>query len=135
MVANELSLLSLSENPHVFLAYLDFSSLFHNLELSADLNYNDDNASHHHLPLNIHYQTLVAYSLQSLFYSVVFSTPLVSVPDSHLTVSLENFFLIDSTYSVHNSTILDISYLKIGIHFLMNSSCHLLYCHNSACCS
>src|SRR6218665_2961095 len=131
MVVNELSLLSLSENPHVFLAYFDFPLPYHNLELNADLNYNYDNASHHHLPLNIHYQILLAYSIQSLMYSLVFSTPLVSGPISHMTFSLENFLVIDSACC--NSTILDIAYLEIGILFPMNSSCNLLYCHNFVC--
>src|SRR6218665_364415 len=46
---------------------------------------------------------------------------------SHLTFSLENFFLIDSSCSVHNSTLLDNVYLEIGIHFPMNFSCHLTF--------
>src|SRR6218665_3050040 len=135
MVVNELSLLSLSESQHVFLAYFDLSSLVRNLELNAALNHNDDNASCHHLPLNIHYQILSVYSIQLFFYSLVFSTLLVSGPDTHLTFCLENFFLIDSASSVHNSMLLDTVYLEIGIHFLMNSFYHLMHCHNSVCCS
>src|SRR6218665_242259 len=111
MVVNELSLFSLSENQHVFIAYFDFPLPYQNLELNADLNYNDDNASRHHLSLNIHYQILLVYSIQCLFDSFVFSTQLVSGPDSHMTFSLENFFLIDSACC--NSTILDTVYLEI----------------------
>src|SRR6218665_343637 len=135
MVENGLSLFSLSENQHVFLAYFDFPSLFHNLELNADLNHNDDNASRHHLSLNVHYQILLACSLQSLMYSLVFSTQLVSDPVPHMTFFLEILFHIGSAIFVHNSTILDIAYLEIGIHFPMNSSCNLRYCHNFVCCS
>src|SRR6218665_3382137 len=131
MVVNELSLFSLTESQPVFLAHFDFPLPSHTLELNADLNHNDVNASHHHLSLNIHYQILLAYSIQSLMYSLMFSTPLVSGPDSHMTFSLENFFLIDS--AGYNPTILDTVYLEI--HFPINSSCNLLYCHNSVCCS
>src|SRR6218665_2716707 len=133
MVVNELSLFSLSESQHVFLAYFDFPLPYHNLELNADLNYKDDNASRHHLSLNIYYQILLVYSIQRLFHSLVFSTQLVSGLVSHMTFSLENFLVIGSACC--KSTILDIAYLEIGIHFLMNSSCNLLYCHNSVCCS
>src|SRR6218665_1845313 len=115
---------------NVSLAYSDFPLPSHNLELNADLNHNDDNASHHHLSLNIHYQILLAYSIRSLMYSLMFSTPLVSGLVSHMTFSLENFFVID--FACCNSTILNNAYLEIGIHFPMNSSCH---CHNSVCCS
>src|SRR6218665_2869015 len=69
---------------NVSLAYYDFPLPYHNLELNADLNYNYDNASRHHLSLNIHYQILLAYSIQSLMYSLVFSTPLVSGLVSHM---------------------------------------------------
>src|SRR6218665_1934156 len=130
---HELSLFSLSQSQHVFLSYFDFPLPYHNLELNADLNHSDDNASSHHLSLNIHYQILLAYSIQSLMYSLVFSTPLVSGPVSHMTFSLENFLEIGSACC--NSTILDIAYLEIGIHFQMNSSCNLLYCHNFVCCN
>src|SRR6218665_3860526 len=128
-------LLSISETLDVSLAYFDFSSLVHTLESNVDLNHNDDNASRRQLPLYIHYQILLVYSIQSFLYSLVLSTPLVSGRDSHLTFSLENFFLIDSACSVHNSTILDNVYLEIEIHFLMKFSYHLMYCHNSVCCS
>src|SRR6218665_1197529 len=131
MVEIELSLLSLSESQHVFLAYFDFSWLVHNLELNADLNYNDDNASRRQLSLDIHYQIIFVYSIQAFLYSLGLSTPLVSGRVSHLTISLENFLVIGSACC--NPTILDNFYLEIGIHFLMNSSCHLLYCHNSVC--
>src|SRR6218665_1562767 len=133
MVVNELSLFSLTESQSVFLAYLDFPLPSHTLELNADLNHNDDNASHHYLSLNIHYQILLAYSIRSLMYSLMFSTPLVSGLVSHMTFSLENFLLIDS--ASYNPTILDTVYLEIGIHFPMNSSYHLMYCHNFVCCS
>src|SRR6218665_391825 len=133
MVVNELSLFLLTESQPVFLAHFDFPLPCHNLELNAHLNHNDDNASHHHLSLNIHYQILLAYSIQSLMYSLMFSTQLVSGPVSHITFSLENFLVIGSACC--NSTILDIAYLEIGIHFPMNSSCNLLYCHNFVCCS
>src|SRR6218665_1811868 len=123
-------LCSASDTLNVSLAYFDFPLPCHNLELNADLNHNDDNASRHHLSLNIHYQILLAYSLM---YSLMFSTPLVSGPVSHMTFSLENFLVIGSACC--NSTIHDIAYLEIGIHFPMNSSCNLLYCHNSVCCS
>src|SRR6218665_3911094 len=111
MVVNELSLFSLSESQHVFLAYFDFPLPSHNLVLNADLNYNYDNASLHHLSLNIHYQILLVYSIQCIFYSLVFSTQLVSGPDSHMTFPMENFFLIDSACC--NSTIFDNVYLEI----------------------
>src|SRR6218665_1620695 len=117
----------------VSLAYFDFPLLVHNLELNADLNYNDDNASRRYLAVYIHYQILLAYSVQSFLYSLVLSTPVVSGSVSHMTFSLENFFVIGSACC--NSTILDIAYLEIGIHFPMNSSCNLLYCHNFVCCS
>src|SRR6218665_250807 len=118
---------------NVSLAYFYFPLPCHNLKLNADLNHNDGNASCHHLSLNIHYQFLLAYSIQSLMYSLMFSTPLVSGLVSHMTFSLENFLVSGSACC--NSTILDIAYLEIGIHFPMNSSCNLLYCHNSVCCS
>src|SRR6218665_1253112 len=89
-------LLSISETLDVSLSFSDFSSPVHNLGLNADLNHNDDNASRRQLPSYIHYQILLVYSCQSLLYSLVLSTRLVSGPDSHLTFSLENFFLIDS---------------------------------------
>src|SRR6218665_571923 len=111
MVVNELSLFSLTESQPVFLAYLDFPLPSHILELNADLNHNDDNASHHHLSLNIHYQILLAYSNRSLMYSLMFSTPLVSGLVSHMTFSLENFLVIDS--AGYNPTILDTVYLEI----------------------
>src|SRR6218665_827456 len=111
MVVNELSLFSLTESQHVFLAYPDFPLPSHNLELNADLNYNDDNTSLNHFSFNIHYQILLVYSIQFLFDSLVFSTQLVSGPDSHMTFSLENFFLIDS--ASYNPTILDTVYLEI----------------------
>src|SRR6218665_3324034 len=120
---------------NVALAYFDFPLPYNNIELNADLNYNYDNASRRHLLLNIHYQILLAYSIQSLMYSLVFSTPLVSGPVSHMTFSLENFLVPFLCSACCNSTMLDIAYLKIGIHFPMNSSCNLLYCHNSVCCS
>src|SRR6218665_2889548 len=90
MVVNERSLFSLSESQHVFPAYFDFPLPYHNIELNADLNYNDDIASRHHLSLNIHYQILLVYSIQCPFDSLGFSTQLVSGPDSHMTFSLEN---------------------------------------------
>src|SRR6218665_204980 len=133
LVVNELCLLSLSESLYVFLAYFDLSLLVHNLERNSYLNCNYDNASRRHLSLYIHYQIFLSYSIQSFLYSLVLSTPLVSGPDSHFTFSLGNFHVIGSTCC--NSTILDIAYLEIGIHFLMNSSCNLLYCHNFVCCS
>src|SRR6218665_390197 len=70
-------------------------------------------------------------SVIDVFFDVLH--PLVSGFVSHMTFSLENFLVIGSACC--NSTILDIAYLKIGIHFPMNSSCNLLYCHNSVCCS
>src|SRR6218665_2951521 len=78
------------------------------------------------------YQILLAYSIQSLMYSLMFSTPLLSGLVSHMTFSLDNFLMIGSACC--NSTVLDIAYLEIGIHFPMNSSCNLLYCHNFVCC-
>src|SRR6218665_1796931 len=81
---------------YVSLAYFDFPLPCHNLELNADLNHNDGNASRHHLSYNIHYQILLAYSIQSLMYSLMFSTPLVSGLVSHMTFSLENFLVIGS---------------------------------------
>src|SRR6218665_1117017 len=127
-------LLSISETLDVSLAYFDFSSLAHNLESDVDLNHNDDNASRRQWPLYIHYYILLV-NARSFFFSLVLSTPLVSGPVSHFTFSLENFFLIDSACSVHNSTILDTVYLEIEIHFLINSSYYLMHCHNSVCCS
>src|SRR6218665_60306 len=125
-------LCSASDTLNVSLAYFDFPLPCHNLELNADLNRNDDNASRSHLSLNIHYQILLAYSIQSLMYSLMFSTPLVSGPVSHMTFSLENFLVIGS--GCCNSTILDIAYLEIGIHFPMNSSCNFLYSLCNYCC-
>src|SRR6218665_2348183 len=102
---------SASDTLNVSLAYFDFPLPYHNPELSADLNYNYDNAFRHHLSLNIHYQILLAYSIQSLMYSLMFSTPLVSGLVSHMTFSLENFLVIGSACC--NSTILDTVYLEI----------------------
>src|SRR6218665_319813 len=42
-------LCSASDTLNVSLAYFDFPLPSHNLELDADLNHNDGNASHHHL--------------------------------------------------------------------------------------
>src|SRR6218665_1649779 len=102
---------SASDTLNVSLAYFDFPLPSHNLELNADLNHNDGNASRHHLSESIHYQILLAYSIRSSTYSLMFSTPLVSGLVSHMTFSLENSLVIGSACC--NSTILDTVYLEI----------------------